>query len=48
LYLRKGEVGSSFAVSTWQSVMLSEFEALDGGAIRAIAMRPPAAGPAGN
>jgi hypothetical protein len=27
LYLRKGEVGSSFAVSTWQSVMFSEFEA---------------------
>lgn len=27
LYLRKGEVGSSYAVSTWQSVMFSEFEA---------------------
>jgi len=27
LYLRKDEVGSSFAVSTWQSVMFSEFEA---------------------
>src|SRR5258706_13154187 len=26
-YLRKGEVGSSFAVSTWQSVLFSEFEA---------------------
>jgi FPC/CPF motif-containing protein YcgG len=27
LYLRKSEVSSSFAVSTWQSVMFSEFEA---------------------
>jgi uncharacterized protein len=27
LYIRKGEVSSSFAVSTWQSVMFSEFEA---------------------
>ena len=27
LYLRKGEVGSNHAVSTWQSVMFSEFEA---------------------
>jgi len=27
LYLRKGEVASSYAVSTWQSVMFSEFEA---------------------
>jgi FPC/CPF motif-containing protein YcgG len=27
LYLRKGEVGSSFAAGTWQSVMFSEFEA---------------------
>jgi hypothetical protein len=27
LYLSKGEVGSSFAVSTRQSVMFSEFEA---------------------
>ncbi len=26
-YLRKGEVGSSFAVSSWQSVMFSEFQA---------------------
>jgi hypothetical protein len=26
LYLRKNEVGSSFAISTWQSVMFSEFE----------------------
>ncbi len=27
LYLRKGEVGSNYAVSSWQSVMFSEFEA---------------------
>jgi FPC/CPF motif-containing protein YcgG len=27
LFLRKGEVGSSFAVSTWQSVLFAEFEA---------------------
>jgi len=27
LYVRKGEVASNFAVSTWQSVMFSEFEA---------------------
>ena len=27
LYLRKGEVGSNHAVSSWQSVMFSEFEA---------------------
>jgi uncharacterized protein len=27
LYVRKGQVGSTFAVSTWQSVMFSEFEA---------------------
>ena len=27
LYVRKSEVGSNFAVSTWQSVMFSEFEA---------------------
>jgi uncharacterized protein len=27
LYLGKSEVGSNFAVSTWQSVMFSEFEA---------------------
>jgi FPC/CPF motif-containing protein YcgG len=27
LYLRKGEVGSNYAVSTWQTVMFSEFEA---------------------
>ena len=27
LYLRRGEVASSHAVSTWQSVMFSEFEA---------------------
>ena len=27
LYLRKGEVGSSFAISTWQSVLFAEFEA---------------------
>jgi uncharacterized protein len=27
LYLRKGEVGSSYAVSTWQRVLFSEFEA---------------------
>ena len=27
LYLRRSEVGSSHAVSTWQSVMFSEFEA---------------------
>jgi FPC/CPF motif-containing protein YcgG len=27
LYLRRGEVGSSFAVSSWQSVLFSEFEA---------------------
>src|ERR1700738_1813908 len=27
LYVRKGEVGSNYAVSTWQSVMFSEFEA---------------------
>jgi FPC/CPF motif-containing protein YcgG len=27
LFLRKGEVASSHAVSTWQSVMFSEFEA---------------------
>jgi FPC/CPF motif-containing protein YcgG len=27
LYLRKAEVGSSYAVSTWQSVLFSEFEA---------------------
>jgi uncharacterized protein len=27
LYLRKSEVGSSYAVSSWQSVMFSEFEA---------------------
>src|SRR3979490_1882755 len=26
LYLRKGEVGSNYAVSSWQSVMFSEFE----------------------
>jgi FPC/CPF motif-containing protein YcgG len=26
LYLKKGEVGSSYAVSSWQSVMFSEFE----------------------
>jgi FPC/CPF motif-containing protein YcgG len=27
LYLKKGEVGSNYAVSTWQTVMFSEFEA---------------------
>ncbi len=27
LYLRRAEVGSSYAVSSWQSVMFSEFEA---------------------
>ncbi len=27
LYLRKSEVGSSFAMSTWQSVLFAEFEA---------------------
>ena len=27
LYLGKGEVGSNYAVSSWQSVMFSEFEA---------------------
>src|SRR3954462_13597130 len=27
LYLRKSEVGSSFAVSTWQRVLFAEFEA---------------------
>ena len=27
LYLRKAEVGSNYAVSSWQSVMFSEFEA---------------------
>jgi len=27
LYLRKGEASTSFAISTWQSVLLSEFEA---------------------
>jgi FPC/CPF motif-containing protein YcgG len=27
LFLRKSEVGSSFAVSTWQSVLFAEFEA---------------------
>jgi FPC/CPF motif-containing protein YcgG len=27
LYLRKGDVGSSFAVSSWQSVLFSEFQA---------------------
>jgi uncharacterized protein len=27
LYLRKGEVTSSFAISSWQSVLFSEFEA---------------------
>jgi len=27
LYLRKGEIGSNHAVSSWQSVMFSEFEA---------------------
>jgi FPC/CPF motif-containing protein YcgG len=27
LYLRKGEVGSNYAVSSWQSVLFSEFEA---------------------
>jgi FPC/CPF motif-containing protein YcgG len=27
LYLRRSEVGSSFAVSTWQSVLFAEFEA---------------------
>jgi uncharacterized protein len=27
LYLRKGEVSSNYATSTWQSVMFSEFEA---------------------
>jgi FPC/CPF motif-containing protein YcgG len=27
LYSRRGEVASSHAVSTWQSVMFSEFEA---------------------
>ena len=27
LYLKKNEVGSNFAISTWQSVMFSEFEA---------------------
>jgi hypothetical protein len=26
LYLRKGEVGSSYAVSTWQSVMFSNLK----------------------
>jgi hypothetical protein len=27
LYLRKGEVGSNYAVSSWQTVLFSEFEA---------------------
>src|ERR1700759_5565346 len=27
LYIKKNEVSSSFAISTWQSVMFSEFEA---------------------
>jgi hypothetical protein len=41
LYLRKGEVGSSFAVSTWQSVMFSEFEAQMSSEARPLAGRDP-------